>query len=138
MSGEQDVVGPYLDQHPAAGRPVEEPDDQAGAIVETEVAGSLIGGVTVDSCREDVANTFERDRSVHGATRLTEDIQGRSLGDDPPLLQQEQAGSQRDGLGCAVGDVEHGDRLGALDDAEAIEERVTIGKVERGDRLIAE
>ena len=37
-----------------------------------------------------------------------------------------------------MGDVEHGDRLGALDGAEALEHRVAVGQVERRDRLVAE
>ncbi len=72
------------------------------------------------------------------ASSRTEHVQGRSLGDDPAFFQQEQPRAQRDGLGRTVGDIEHRDRQGTLDRAKPLEERVAVGQVEGGDRLVAE
>jgi hypothetical protein len=64
--------------------------------------GSEIGPIT---------DTFQGDRSILPA----QDVQGRSLGDDPARFQQEQPRAERDRLGGTVSHVEHRDRQGSLD-----------------------
>ena len=138
VSREQDIIGLDRDEHAAVDRPVEEPDDQLGAVLEPEAAGALVGGMALDPSGEDVAEAFERDRSRREPPGRAQDVERWSFGGDSPVFQQEQSGAQRDGLGRAVGDIQHGDRLGTLDDAETLEDRVAVGQVESGDRLVAE
>ena len=68
---------------------------------------------------EDVTNAFKRDRAILPIACCDQYVQRWSLGDDAAMFQKEQSGTDRDGLGGTVSDIEHRDRQISLDKREA-------------------
>ncbi len=67
-----------------------------------------------------------------------QDFQSRPLGRDFSLVQQEQPGAERDCLRGTVRDIEDRELLSTLDRTQAVDQGMTIGQVEGGDRFVAQ
>src|SRR5262249_46835608 len=87
---------------------------------------------------EHISDILPLDASIRHAPGRSEDLQRRSLGDNSPVLQEEQPRAQGERLTGAVSDINHGDRQGNLNGAQVLDERMPVGHVECRYRFVAE
>ena len=137
LASEQNVVRADLDSGPRSRRKVEERDNQFGADRRARDGRlpALVSDITTRAGKT-LRTPSQAIASRHRASGRAEHVQGQSLGDYAAVFQQEKSRAQGNGLGRTVSDIEHRDPQGALDRANAFQERVAVRQVEGGNRLI--